>query len=57
MHTYNMRIKEPLGEQNFSKADSKNFREEIEKYITSTNYEFQKSLSPCAKWCYKILNK
>ena len=45
-----MRIKELLGEQNFSKADSKNFREEIEKYITSTKYEFQKSLSPCTKW-------
>ena len=35
-----MRIKKPLGEQNFSKADSENFRKEIEKYITSTNYEF-----------------
>ena len=33
-------IEEQLGEQNFSKRDSKTIREEIEKYITSTNHEF-----------------
>ena len=33
-------IEEQLGEQNFSKGDSKTIREEIEKHITSTNHEF-----------------
>ena len=36
----NVTIKELLGEQNFSKNDSKTIREEIEKYIISTRNEF-----------------
>ena len=36
----NVLIEELLGEQNFSKDDSKTVREEIEKYITSTKPKF-----------------